>query len=236
MSKKVNAQLDRSQIEEIADYLKKGKTSDVSLKDVMALAELMVGSMQSFFEALDSSVYSELREIADYISNAKDEIRNLQANDIKNNRIPQAGKVLDEIVQSTEDATNTIMEQAERIMAADTEDTAAYQGEVNDAVMQIFEACSFQDLTGQRISKIVETLNFIDLRIGRLAEVIGSGDAELHLTEVEAASEERKKNLILHGPQSAEDAISQSDVDDVLNGAADATDDTSQDDIDALFN
>ena len=102
--------------------------------------------------------------------------------------------------------------------------------------MQIFEACSFQDLTGQRISKIVETLNFIDLRIGRLAEVIGSGDAELHLTEVEAASEERKKNLILHGPQSAEDAISQSDVDDVLNGAADATDDTSQDDIDALFN
>ena len=65
-----------------------------------------------------------MREIADYISDAKDEIRNLQANDIKNNRIPEAGKVLDAIVQSTEDATNTIMEQAERLMAADTSDSA----------------------------------------------------------------------------------------------------------------
>lgn len=236
---KANAQLDPSRVAEIAEYLRKGRTGDVALKDVMVLAELMVGSMQSFFEALDSTVYTELREIADYISNAKEEIRNLQANDIKNNRIPEAGKVLDEIVKSTEDATHTIMEQAELLMAADTEDAKAYQAQVNDAVMQIFEACSFQDLTGQRISKIVETLNFIDHRIGRLAEVIGGGDAEVHLTELEAAREERKKKNILHGPQSAEDAISQSDVDSVLDGSAGSddgeVDETSQDDIDALF-
>ena len=236
---KTKAQLDPKRVEEIAKYLKKGRDGDVALKDVMVLAELMVGSMQSFFEALDSSVYSELREIADYISGAKDEIRNLQANDIKNNRIPEAGKELDAIVQSTEEATNTIMEQAERLMAADPGDHDAYQGEVNDAVMQIFEACSFQDLTGQRISKIVETLNFIDDRVGRLAEVIGAGDAETHLTELESAREERKKALILNGPQSSEDAISQSEVDNMMNGgddsAEEAGDGPSQDDIDAMF-
>ncbi len=231
------AQLDPKRVEEIAKYLKKGRDGDIALKDVMVLAELMVGSMQSFFEALDSSVYTELREIADYITGAKDEIRNLQANDIKNNRIPEAGKELDAIVQSTEEATNTIMEQAEMLMSADTSDTEAFQAQVNDAVMQIFEACSFQDLTGQRISKVVETLNFIDHRISRLAEVIGGGDAETHLTDLEAASEKRKENLILNGPQSAEDAISQDDVDNMLNGGSegDSANAPSQDDIDALF-
>ena len=235
------AQLDPKRVEEIAKYLKKGRDGDIALKDVMVMAELMVGSMQSFFEALDSSVYSELREIADYIGGAKDEIRNLQANDIKNKRIPEAGKELDAIVQSTEEATNSIMEQAERLMAADTSDAEAFQGEVNDAVMQIFEACSFQDITGQRISKVVETLNFIDTRISRLAEVIGGGDAETHLTELEAAREDRKDKYILNGPQDAADAISQDDIDSMLNGSdddSDASDDAdapSQDDIDALF-
>ncbi len=229
-----NAQLDPTRVEEIAQYLKKGRDGDIALKDVMVLAELMVGSMQSFFEALDSSVYTELREIADYIGGAKDEIRNLQANDIKNNRIPEAGKELDAIVHSTEAATNTIMEQAERLMAADASDSDAFQGEVNDAVMQIFEACSFQDLTGQRISKVVESLNFIDTRISRLAEVIGGGDAEAHLTDLEAAREDRKDKLMLNGPQDANDAISQDDVDSMLNGDAEA-DTPSQDDIDALF-
>lgn len=228
---KRNAQLDPNRVEEIAQYLKKCRTGDVALKDVMVLAELMVGSMQSFFEALDSSVYSELREIADYISDTRDEIRNLQANDIKNNRIPEAGKELDAIVQSTEEATNSIMEQAERLIAADTSDVEAYKGEVNDAVMKIFESCSFQDLTGQRISKVVETLDFIDHRISRLADVIGGSDTEGALTMLEAAREERKENLLLHGPQSSEDAICQETVDSMLSG----DDGPSQDDIDAMF-
>lgn len=252
-------QLDPARVEEIAKYLKMGRNGEVSLKDVMVLAELMVGSMQSFFKALDSSVYVELREISEYITGAKQEIRNLQANDIKNNRIPEAGKELDAIVEATEQATNTIMEQAERLMAADTSDPDAFQDEVSDAVMQIFEACSFQDLTGQRISKVVETLNFIDHRVARLAEVIGAEAEGSELTEEEAERERRKAELILHGPQSAEDAISQDAVDQMLSEGAETkaepkpeaeikadaqakTDDgveeevvTSQDDIDALF-
>lgn len=232
----LTTQLDPVRVQEIAEHLKKGRSGDVALKDVMVLAELMVGSMQSFFEALDSSVYKELRDIADYISKAKDDIRNLRAADIKNNRIPEAGKELDAIVQATEEATNTIMEQAEKLMSADTSDMEAYQGEVNDAVVQIFEACSFQDLTGQRISKIVETLDFIDHRVSRLANVIGTSEGEGELTEEEIARQKRKEELLLHGPQDGKDAISQGDVDNVLKGAGDKkTGGTSQDDIDALF-
>lgn len=247
------AQLDPKRVEEIAHYLKKGRDGDVALKDVMVLAELMVGSMQSFFKALDSSVYTELREISEYISGAKDEIRNLQASDINTTRIPEAGKELDAIVQATEQATDTIMEQAECLMASEASDLETYQAEVNDALLQIFEACSFQDITGQRISKVVDVLNFIDHRVARLAEVIGTHGEPGELTKEEAEREKRKEELMLHGPQSDEDAISQDDVDKMLTGSADeaeapakavetvadedavASEAASQDDIDALF-
>ncbi len=241
-----SANLDPQRVAQIAEHLKKGRDGDVALPDVMALAELMVGSMQDFFKSLDVSVYAELREIAEYITHAKDEIRNLGATDIKQNRLPDAGKELDAIVNATENATNIIMEQAERIMSADKSETESFGTTVDDAVMQIFEACSFQDLTGQRISKIVETLEFIDRRIGRFSQVIGDqGDAS-ELSEEEQANERRKAELLLNGPQDAGLAIDQSDVDSILNGESAANDDeesdaapdvidASQADIDALF-
>lgn len=240
-----NANMDPERIAEIAEHLKKGRSGDVALTDVMALAELMVGSMQDFFHSLDHSVYSELREIATYISRTKDEIRNLRANDIKDNHIPVAGLELDAIVRSTEAATNTIMEQAELIMSADSSDAEAYGTTVNDAVMQIFEACSFQDLTGQRISKIVETLAFIDSRVARFAEVIGEQENEGTLSEEETAREKRKAELLLNGPQMEGEGVDQDAVDSLLNGGSEApavdsedesdAEETSQADIDALF-
>jgi len=231
--------LDPERLEELNKCFEKGRNGEVELSDVVGMAELMVGSMQHFFEGLDSSIYRELRDIAKYLASAKEDIRSLQAHDIKNKRIPEVGKELDEIVKSTEDATNVIMEQAERIMAADTQDTQAYRGEVNDAVTQIFEACAFQDLTGQRIGKIVEALNFIDSRIGRLANALGKTEGKAILTEEEASREKRRQELLTNGPQSEEHAISQGEVDEVMlrdeTAQAAEEDAPSQEDIDAMF-
>lgn len=232
--------LDPERLAQLNDCFERSRSGDIALCDVVSMAELMIGSIQHFFEGLDSSIYVELRDIAKYLASAKEDIRNLQAHDIKHNRIPEVGQELDAIVQSTESATNTIMEQAERIMSADAGDAAAYQEEINDAVTQIFEACSFQDLTGQRIAKIVETVNFIDTRIGRLTNILGQSETVVKLTEEEAAREKRRKEQLTHGPQSEEDAISQNDVDAVLSGDADAAaakdeDGPSQEDIDAMF-
>ena len=79
--------------------------------------------------------------------------------------IPQAGLELDAVVEATESATDKIMEAAENIMAGDPGDPEAYSEMVNNKVIEIFEACSFQDITGQRISKVVKTLNLIDKQI-----------------------------------------------------------------------
>ncbi|MBZ0217195.1 MAG: protein phosphatase CheZ, partial [Fimbriimonadaceae bacterium] len=156
------------------------------------------------------------------------EIGQLQANDIKNAHIPGAGEELAAIISTTEDATDTIMSSAEAIMEADAVDSEAYQASVFDNVMKIMEACSFQDLTGQRISKVVETLEYIEDRISRFADAIGERDGTAQLSEEEIAREKRRKELLLNGPQAKEEAIAQSVVDDMF-GAAD------QSGIDALF-
>jgi chemotaxis protein CheZ len=187
-----------------------GKGEHTSFTDVVALAEITADSMQAFFESIDRSIYRELREIADYITNMRNEITQLRAGELKTDRIPKAGEHLGAIVMATEEATNTIMEAAEAMLAAEGEDEATYKALVNDKVMSIFEACSFQDITGQRIARVVETLENIENRIGRFAAAVQTkGEAAAE----ESERERRARELLLNGPQSKGVAIDQNDVD-----------------------
>ncbi len=202
------------QSDEILALLKDARNKDVNISDVMGMAEIMMNSMKAFFESMDMAVYKEMRDIASYIEKAKGDISNLQANKLKGEHIPVAGRELDEVVAATERATDKIMENAEKIMGADISDIAAYQATVNDAVMEIFEACSFQDITGQRITKVVTTLKHIEERVSKFAEATGVQDGDGGaVSEEEAARLKREKDLILHGPQSASEATNQNDID-----------------------
>ena len=193
------------------------KKSDISLIDVLTLAETSIRSMKSFVDTLDSAVYKEFREIAKYIQNTKTEIGHLGANDMRSKHIPEAGLELSAVVSSTEDATTKIMECAEAVLDADTGDADAYQQLVNDKMMLIFEACSFQDLNGQRISKVVETLEYIDTRISRFASAIGAEDTNAPVSTKEQKRHKRKKDQILNGPAHEGEGVSQDDIDALLN-------------------
>jgi chemotaxis protein CheZ len=143
----------------------------------------------------------------------KKEIAALQVNELKDSRIPAAGHELGAIVKQTEQATNDIMECAEELMAADASDPAAYKALVDAKMLVIFEACSFQDLTGQRIAKVVETLEHIEARVARFASAVRVDEAASLLSEREAAERTRKEQLLLHGPQSEGKGIGQRDID-----------------------
>ncbi len=217
----VESVVDKARVDQIVNYIRKDREGDISLVEIMSLAELMVGSMQTFFKELDTSIYKEFRELADYIGTAKNEIGRLQAGDLSDHHIPSAGEELDAIVEATESATNTIMGAAESIMEADPSDSEAYQGVVNDAVMEIFEACSFQDITGQRITKVVETLQHIDDRVSRFASALGAKDVGGHFDQAEAERERRKQELLLNGPQALGEGVSQDDIDALLGTSED---------------
>jgi len=206
---------DASHFDRLVDFLKQ-KRENVTFNDIISLAEVSAQSLQSFFQAMDTKVYRELREIAGYIESMRHEIGALQVNDLKNNRIPAAGYELGAIVQATEQATNTIMECAESVMAADARDPAAYKAQVDAKMLVIFEACSFQDITGQRIAKVVETLQHIEERVSRFADVVNAKDIDGFMTEQERERAERKVKFLLDGPQLAGGGVDQAKVDEMF--------------------
>ena len=206
--------------EEVSSKDEINTSGDVPLVDILSLAENSINNLKNILDTFDSKIYAEFREIAAQIDMTKSELGQLNAKDQRKGRIPEAGQELHEIVKSTEEATNKIMGAAETIMTADPSDQGNYYNIVNDNVMAIFEACSFQDLTGQRISRVVDTLEFIDKRVAHFASKFGvtAPSSEIaFIDDEEREKEERAKKLILNGPQNEQDAISQNDIDSMLS-------------------
>ncbi|MEJ8473553.1 protein phosphatase CheZ [Roseibium algae] len=222
------AEMTQENVARVIDFLEENKSRDgeVSLSDVMQLAEVMSGSMHDFLTTVQPAVTEELTAIAQHISSMKTEISALRANDMTTSKIPNAGLELDAIVEATETATNSIMEAAEEIMGADASDHEAYQQLVSNKMIEIFEACTFQDITGQRISKVVSTLNYIDERVSAFVEKLRIPEA-MDADAEETDQERRQREQILHGPQHTGEGVSQNDIDAMLGD--------SQGDIDKLF-
>lgn len=185
----------------------------VTLPDALSLAQLSMEAVQTSVTCLDTVLCREFREIGQYIARTREEVARLQANEMHKKRIPEAGRELDAVVEATEEATTQIMECAETIMAADSSDIEAYKELVDANILTIFEACSFQDLTGQRIGKVVATISHIEKRVSRFASAVGAADSEGPVDEEEAARAKRNKEELLHGPQTKDEAQSQADID-----------------------
>jgi len=208
--------------------LKGADLKDPRLGEVLNLASQMSEAMQMFFSSIDRTLFDEMRYISSYIQRTRVEISNLRPTDLSEDRIPRAGAELHAVVQHTAEATNLIMAVAEDVMAADTSDPAVYQAFVSDKMMEIFEACTFQDITGQRIQKVVDTLTHIEQRLERFASVMGVEDAELE----ETLEDKRKRENLLNGPALNGPEVAQDDID-ALFGTEGASMD--QSDLDALF-
>jgi len=206
------AQSAAEKIKVAIDTLKASGVRERPLVEVLDLSHQLADAMKTFFGSLDRSIIGEFRYIADFIQKARDEISGLQANDIKDSRIPGASMELDAVVRDTERATETIMSEAETLLGAQPTDLDLYKAEVDAAMLRIFEACSFQDLTGQRVNKVIATLRHIEERVGQFAGALGVKDTEQAVT----ATDQRAKDLLLNGP--------------AINGP-----ETTQDDIDAMF-
>lgn len=185
----------------------------LSMLQLTQQSEALVGLMNRYFERLDTRRSNDFSVIAADIAKARQEIRDIRPHDIAEHGLPGAGAELAAITGDTEIATNAIMTAAETIIGMDAK-TPNLKAAVDDQVMAIFEACAFQDITGQRVSKIVKVLELIEDRITRLADSLGIEDSD---KQVEMSAEEQRRHDLL------------------LNGPAIEGPETKQDEIDALF-
>jgi chemotaxis protein CheZ len=115
----------------------------------------------------------ERRRLASSVSRARREIAKLGDRDFRAEGLPRAVNEMHAVVRMTERAANTIMEATEEIARADLSDRHRAERIISHACTRIFEACAFQDVTSQRITKVLRTLRFVAARIARLQAIFG---------------------------------------------------------------
>ncbi len=162
-------------------------------------------------------VYQHIAELAEIIDSLKKEISLQTPEHVKNSHIPDATDELDAVISATANATNTIMGICEEIegIAAGVEGDAKDQ--LVNKVTEIYEACTFQDVTGQRIKKVVTTLHVIEEKVDRIISTLGTTvglKANAHKIEKTVSVDDDAS--LLNGPQMPDKAITQDDIDRLL--------------------
>jgi chemotaxis protein CheZ len=179
---------------------------------VADVVRAILGTMRGDLTAQDASLLAEVEELAHTVATARAEIAALQADDINASHIPSATDELDAIVEHTAEATNIILECCETLDALGPTLTGEAAQAVQDVTTRVYEACGFQDITGQRITKVVATLQAIERKVAQIVEVFGRGARE---TAPSVAVTEDADGL-LNGPQMPASAMGQSDIDALL--------------------
>lgn len=190
-------------------------------KDMISVDEVedLVGSMMASITTGDQPTATPegMQETLDFFEGARDALDDLKPYDFVNNRIPLAKEHLDEIVSQTENVAGSIMDAAEELNAIASKLDGENAEKLAAISTALFESSTFQDITGQRITKVERLFGHLNERMGMLAMAIGD-------TYIEP-DEEIEKDVegialhdedLLHGPQLEEEANSQDDIDAIL--------------------
>lgn len=184
---------------------------------ITAIVKQVVGSLSGDVTASDLKFYTELEELAGYIRHAKQEIAAIKPKDISASHIPHATNELDAVVGATEEATNKIMDVCDTISNVAGNCSPEINEQLIACTTRIYEACNFQDITGQRITKVVQTLKYIDGKIEALLKALGE---EIHRSDSGDSGDNKaitEKDL-LNGPQLPQNAMDQATIDKMLSG------------------
>jgi chemotaxis protein CheZ len=184
------------------------------LKDRAYSRKEVVEIIRSALEKIDSTaeptatLHKELNALISYINNMRTELAQLRSIEISHNHIPAASDELDAVVEETAKATGTIMDACEKIEKIAGTLDAPVSTELSSAVTSVYEACSFQDITGQRINKVVKTLKNIEAKVTEIIAAISQGPA--------APKSPKEEKSLLNGPQLKGGGSTQEEIDKLL--------------------
>lgn len=180
---------------------------------------LQIENAQDYLDRLIRQLHtlsSEKREplvaVLEYVSRhirlTREEIGSLTSGE--GGPLSSSADELEEIVSETARATNEIMGAAETVESIAAGTDAATRDALQAAATRIYEASAFQDITGQRITKVVRALQHIESRVDALTSACGSVIAK----EREAATDDQ---ALLNGPQLGRNAATQSEIDSLFD-------------------
>lgn len=173
---------------------------------------------------LKEELKNSLNEILDKINSARLELSAISMM-AKERNIAGFGSVEDElsaIVSDTEYATNQILDAADiitDIVNANPENISEELiNSIKDKTMDIVMACSFQDITGQRVQKVVEVIQLIDNKIDDMEKKLSDpNNYEEDGSTSEFSRKSQRDAGLLNGPALPSDSINQDNIDNLFN-------------------
>jgi len=184
---------------------------------VAEVVRAVLATMQGDLTAPETTLLAQVEELGRTIAVAKAEIAALHVDDITVSQIPSATDELDAIVAHTATATEQILESCEMLDRLGGELSGAPATSLQEATTRIYEACSFQDITGQRITKVVATLKTIEAKVAQIIATFGERrEAAAAPPAPVLAADAGAGEVAMHGPQLPANAMDQSDIDALL--------------------
>ena len=170
-------------------------------------------------EQLSPALKQQVDGLMRYMDRLRREIAAIDHPVEEEHQLDSTGPQLDAIVRATEEATNVIMDAVDR----NEEIVADLRKRLKDPDLQmlleeiikndndVFEACTFQDISGQRVNKVIKSISYIEKRINALIDIWGK--AYLFKVKVASDMEESDGSEHLSGPQLSGQGLSQDDID-----------------------
>ncbi len=162
-------------------------------------------------------IVQDIADLAQIIDGLKKDIASTRPEHVKNSHIPDSTAELDAVVAHTAEATHTIMSVCEEIDSIASLLDGVKKAELQDKTQRIYEACTFQDITGQRIRNVIKALTLIEQKIDSMLETLG------HKVGLDVSDSKFQKVVSIHddksllnGPQMQSTAISQEEIDRLL--------------------
>ena len=170
-------------------------------------------------EAEADVLKKELYGLFKYLQRVRQEIAAINRPADKAMHFDNMSDQLDAIVRATENATHTIMECMEKNddIVGKLREVLTDEGQLQllDRISangnDVFEACSFQDITGQRITKVVKSVTYVEDRVNALIEVWGK--EEIDKIEGKPEVKKTKDEELLQGPALEGEGITQAEID-----------------------
>jgi|tagenome__1003787_1003787.scaffolds.fasta_scaffold20713714_1 chemotaxis protein CheZ len=205
----------------LAEYARRNRHADTTmLLRALDRIEAVVRGERSV-ESVDR-IRFDLVEMSKAIARTKTEIAAMKPDADHHGKFGEATEELDSVVQATEAATSDILACAERIQEiAWTLREQGLDAEVCDLLdakaTEVYTACSFQDVTGQRTRKVIGVLRYLEGRINAMIAIWGL-DGAMAAEAAEKRSVDAGKAL-LNGPAKSGQGLDQDDVDVVMGPA-----------------
>ncbi len=171
--------------------------------------------------ATDKRLHKELDKLVLYVERLRQELADAMRKKGDRTDFENMSVQLDALVKNTEEASNGILKSSEEILEAveklrednSEEDRNKLCDQIVAHATSNLEACSFQDITGQRVTKILRSMQFVEDRVSTMAEIYGEAAIQTLGMEI-SAQEEPSEEVAMDGPAiEVEEAISQDEID-----------------------